>query len=91
MKGIRIRALYGYYSGTLLAAVDQCYEIKTRYIAGTISYRRAWRQLDDMLRFAQSRLILCQNLAGLLGFAPGEATAVRKSTEDIDFIKDWMA
>lgn len=88
MNRIRISTLLAYFCSTLAEYVDECYAIKYEYTEGKVSYKRAYRALDLLMKRAWQRLRLCENLNEMLGFADPEVYELR---QDLMSLTEWMS
>lgn len=70
MKTIRIMQLYKYYLGRLHFALLHCRLTKKHYADGEISYKRAYKEMNEALRFAWQRYNLCFRLGEMIGDNP---------------------
>lgn len=88
MKSIRIMALYRYFLGTLQDTIDAAYLVKANYTSGKTSYKRAYKQMDNALRFAWQRYRLCYALSDMLE-PNSDNMKLQDANSDLKFLTEW--
>lgn len=75
MKRKRLCVLYKYYLASASEMLDRANQVKQIYLDGEMSYRRAWRELDRLIKLGTERVKLCEELAELLEIGKDRCSA----------------
>ena len=84
---MRLDRIYSYYFMSARDMLDELRKIKELYRDGEMSYKRAYKRMDELVRMIQQRCELCFNLTQ----TPRQQTTAYTVLRHTHDIVAWMA
>lgn len=86
MNRTRRNRIYSYYFMSARNMYDELCRIKATFLDGEISYKKAWKRMDALVRMIQQRCELCFNLVDIRK----EQTTAYDVLKNTNEIVAWM-